>query len=108
VRRAVELARSAAPHLMKIEVEVGSQSQLREAIAARADVIMLGDMIAEEIKESVKLIREKAPETIIEVSGAVSLENVRQFAECGVDLISVGQITHSATSVDISLKTRPL
>ncbi len=108
VKRAVELARSAVSHLMKIEVEVGNGSQLREAIAARADVIMLGNMSLDEIRESVKLIREQTPGTIIEISGGVTLENVRQFADCGVDLISVGAITRSATAVDISLKTRPL
>lgn len=108
VRRAVELARRAVPHLMKIEVEVGNQSQLREAIAARADVIMLDNMAIDEIRESVTLIRNEAPGAIIEVSGGVNLENVRQLAECGADLISVGAITHSARAADISLKIRPL
>ena len=108
VRRAVELARHAVTHLMKIEVEVGNTSQLRDAIAVRADVIMLDNMSVDEVRESAKLIREQAPEAIIEVSGGVNLENARQFAECGVDLISVGSITHSAPAVDISLKTRPL
>jgi len=107
-RRAVELARNAVPHLMKIEVEVANSSQLREAIAARADVIMLDNMSVDEIRESVKLIRDQVPGVLIEVSGGVSLENVRAFAECGVDLISVGAITHSAAAVDISLKIRPL
>src|SRR5438128_7398458 len=96
VRRAVELARNAAPHLMKIEVEVGNNSQLREAIAARADVIMLDNMSVDEIRESVRLIRDQAAGALIEVSGGVTLDNVRAFAECGVDLISVGAITHSA------------
>jgi nicotinate-nucleotide pyrophosphorylase (carboxylating) len=108
VRRAVELARSAVPHLMKIEVEVGNESQLREAVAAGAEVIMLDNMNVNQIDESVKFIRGKAPGTIIEVSGGINLESVREFAERGVDLISVGAITHSATAVDISLKTRPL
>jgi nicotinate-nucleotide pyrophosphorylase (carboxylating) len=108
VRRAIELARRAVPHLMKIEVEVQNQSQLREAIASRADVIMLDNMSVEEIRQSVELIREKAPYAVIEVSGGVKLETVRQFAECGVDLISVGAITHSATAVDISLKIAAL
>ncbi|MFY9556478.1 MAG: carboxylating nicotinate-nucleotide diphosphorylase [Blastocatellia bacterium] len=107
VRRAIELARRAVPHLMKIEVEVGNQSQLREALAANADVIMLDNMNADEIRESVKQIRE-IPNVIIEVSGGVNLENVRELAECGADLISVGAITHSATAVDISLKIRPM
>ena len=108
VRRAIELARESVHHLMKIEVEVANQTQLREAIGARADVIMLDNMGVEQIRESVELIRGESPGTIIEVSGGVSLETVREMAECGVDLISVGAITHSAKAVDISLKIRPL
>jgi nicotinate-nucleotide pyrophosphorylase (carboxylating) len=108
VRRAVESARLAAPHLMKIEVEVSSQSQLREALAVRADVIMLDNMSTTEIRESVELIRKQSADVIVEASGGVSLETVREIAECGVDLISVGAITHSATAVDISLKMMPL
>jgi nicotinate-nucleotide pyrophosphorylase (carboxylating) len=108
VRRAVEMARQSAPHLMKIEVEVSTRAQLNEAIAARADVIMLDNMTIEEIRSSVALIREQAPGVLIEVSGGITLETVRGFAEAGVDLISVGALTHSATAVDISLKIAPL
>ena len=108
IRRAIDFARLSVPHLMKIEVEVTNQSQLREALAARADVIMLDNMSVDEIRESVKLIKEKSPSMTIEASGGINLENVREIAECEVDYISVGAITHSAVSVDISLKTRPL
>jgi nicotinate-nucleotide pyrophosphorylase (carboxylating) len=108
VRRAVELARRAVPHLMKIEVEVTNQAQLRDAMTARADVIMLDNMKPDEVRESVQLVRQTAPNTIIEVSGGINLETVRAYAECGVDLISVGAITHSATAVDISLETSPI
>jgi len=108
VRRAIELARSGASHLMKVEVEVGNANQLSEAIAARAEVIMLDNLSPREVRESVSAVRDKAPGTIIEVSGGVTLENVRDFAECGVDLISVGALTHSAPAVDISLKTKPV
>jgi nicotinate-nucleotide pyrophosphorylase (carboxylating) len=108
VKRAIQLARSSVHHLMKIEVEVANQSQLREAISASADVIMLDNMSIEEIRQSVELIRNEAPGAVIEVSGGVNQETVRQMAECGVDLISVGAITHSARAVDISLKTKPL
>jgi nicotinate-nucleotide pyrophosphorylase (carboxylating) len=65
---------------------------------------MLDNMSFDEIRKSVRVIREQAPDVIIEASGGVNLETVRQFAECGVDLISVGAMTHSATAVDISLK----
>lgn len=108
VRRAIELARRGVPHLMKIEVEVTNQQHLREAIAAGADVIRLDRMSVDEIRESVKLIRDKAPGAMIEASGDVGLENVRDFATCGVDLIAVGAITQAATAVDIGLKIRAL
>ena len=107
VRRAIELARRGVPHLMKIEVEIANQQHLREAIAGGADAVRLDNMSVDEIRESVKLIRDQAPALIIEVSGGVSLENVGEFAECGADLISVAAITQSATAVDICLKIRP-
>lgn len=108
VRRAIEMARNSVHHLLKIEIEVASRAQLLEAIEARADTIMLDNMNVDEIRESVKIIRERAPGCLIEVSGGVNLETVLSFAECGVDLISVGAITHSATAVDISLKMTPV
>lgn len=108
VRRAIELARNEVHHLLKIEVEVSNRAQLIEAMESRADVIMLDNMNVEEMRESVRIIRDRAPACIIEASGGVSLETVRQIAECGVDLISVGAITHSATAVDISLKMMPV
>ncbi len=104
VTRAIAAARAAAHHLLKIEVEVASRAQLLEALSAGADVIMLDNMKIEEIRESVTIIRERAPHCCIEVSGGVNLDTVRPLAECGVDLISVGAITHSAMAVDISLK----
>jgi nicotinate-nucleotide pyrophosphorylase (carboxylating) len=108
VRRAIEMARREVPHLMKVEVEVSNDAQLREAIKAGADVIMLDNMTVDDMRTAVQLIREQAPQVLIEASGGVSLETVRGIAECGVDLISVGAITHSATAVDISLKIAPI
>jgi len=108
VRRAVELARQAVPHLMKIEVEAGNQSQLREALAAGADVISLHNMSIAEIRESVVLIRKHSPEVTIETSSRAGLDTVREIAECGVDLISVDSITQSAVTVEVTLKTIPL
>jgi len=108
VRRAIEMARRDVSHLMRIEVEVSNESQLREALKAGADVIMLDNMTTDEMRAAVQLIREQAAGVLIEASGGVNLESVRGIAECGVDLISVGAITHSATAVDISLKIAPL
>jgi nicotinate-nucleotide pyrophosphorylase (carboxylating) len=104
LKRAVELARNAASHLLKVEVEVSTLAQTREALEARSDIIMLDNMTAAEIAAAVQLIREHAPDTIIEASGNITLDSVREVAESGVDLISVGAITHSAGAMDISMK----
>jgi nicotinate-nucleotide pyrophosphorylase (carboxylating) len=108
VRRAIDFARRSVSHLMKIEVEVANRNQVQEAIAAHADVIMLDNMTPDQIRDCVQLIRAEAPHVIIEVSGGINLDRVRELAECGVDMISVGAITHSAVAVDISLKIAAL
>jgi nicotinate-nucleotide pyrophosphorylase (carboxylating) len=108
IRRAIELARRGVPHLMKIEIEVSNQSQVREAVAGGADVIRFDNMHIDEIRESAKWVRDEAPGVVIAVSGGVGLDNVREIAQCGVDLISIGEITQSVTTVDILLKTRPI
>jgi len=78
---------------------------VREALEAGADAILLDNMSADEIKAAVKLVGGRA---ILEASGGITLENVRGIAETGVDLISVGAITHSAPSLDISLEIEPV
>jgi len=98
---AVKRAREKAPHTLKIEVETENLDQVREAISAGAEIIMLDNMGIETMKEAVRLINGKA---LIEASGGINLNNVRQVAETGVDLISVGAITHSARSMDISME----
>jgi nicotinate-nucleotide pyrophosphorylase (carboxylating) len=103
IKQAVSMAKS-APHLLKIEVEVKNLDELKEAIEAGADVIMLDNMSIEDIKEAVKITRQQNSRILLEASGNVNLENVRDIAETGVDLISVGAITHSARAVDISMK----
>jgi nicotinate-nucleotide pyrophosphorylase (carboxylating) len=90
-----------AHHLSKIEVEVENLNELNEALAAGADVVMLDNMSLVDMKEAVRLARGKA---IIEASGNMTLERVRDVAETGVDLISVGALTHSAPAADISMK----
>ncbi|MCL5985995.1 MAG: carboxylating nicotinate-nucleotide diphosphorylase [Actinobacteria bacterium] len=101
--KAVQGAREGAPHLQKIEVEVSSLDELRQALDAGADVIMLDNMSLEETREAVKMC---AGRCIIEASGNVMLERVRDIALCGVDLISTSQITMSAKSSDISLELK--
>ncbi len=104
VLKSVEQARSIAGHSLKIEVEVGDFNELNEAIASKAEIIMLDNMDIDEIKSAVQLIREKAPDVLIEVSGGVALDRVLGIAQCGVDIISVGALTHSAAAVDISME----
>jgi nicotinate-nucleotide pyrophosphorylase (carboxylating) len=100
ITAAVQGARRLAPHLLKIEVEVESLQQVREALAAGADILLLDNMDLETLRDAVRLCKGRA---LTEASGGVSEETVRAIAETGVDLISVGALTHSVTALDISL-----
>lgn len=91
----------AGHHLAKIEVEVENLRDLQEAINAGADIIMLDNMPPQEMSEAVKLA---AGRVTVEASGNMTLANIREVAETGVDLISVGALTHSAAAADISMK----
>jgi nicotinate-nucleotide pyrophosphorylase (carboxylating) len=88
----------------EIEVEVESLAELEEAISAGAEIIMLDNQSPRQLARLVKRARELSPEIRLEASGNISLKNVRQVAETGIDFISVGRITHSAPSVDFSLE----
>ncbi len=100
IRESVRLAK-ACHHLTKIEVEVENSNDLKEAIEAGADIVMLDNMPVSEIREAVKISKGRV---LLEASGGVNLSNVRDIAGTGVDLISVGALTHSAPAADISLK----
>jgi nicotinate-nucleotide pyrophosphorylase (carboxylating) len=89
---------------LRVEVEVETLDQLAEAIAAGADAIMLDNMDLETMAEAVRLTSGKVA---LEASGGVTLENVREVAATGVDLISVGALTHSARAVDMSMEIEP-
>ncbi|MFM8441246.1 MAG: carboxylating nicotinate-nucleotide diphosphorylase [Acidobacteriota bacterium] len=104
ITEAVRLAKDRVGHLHKIEVEVVNWAQLREAINAGADIVMLDNQTPEEATKLVEMSRDLNPNVMIEASGGMDLENVRRYAEAGVDLISVGKLTHSARSVDVSFK----
>ncbi|MGB2694571.1 MAG: carboxylating nicotinate-nucleotide diphosphorylase [Dehalococcoidia bacterium] len=97
---AVAQARRAVSETMRIEVEVTSVDEARAAVEAGADVILLDNMPVEEMRRAVREIGGRA---VIEASGGVALENVRAVAEAGVDIISLGALTHSAPALDISL-----
>lgn len=107
VATAVERARQAVGHLHKVEVEVSSEAGLREAIKSGADILLLDNQTPEQTARLVEVARELAPHVMLESSGGINIENVRAYAEAGVDLISVGALTHSARAMDISFKIQP-
>jgi nicotinate-nucleotide pyrophosphorylase (carboxylating) len=100
IRDAVTAAKRRAPHTSKVEVEVIDLAGVQEALDAQADIIMLDNMSLAEMRRAVKLVDGRA---LLEASGGITLETIREVAETGVDLISVGALTHSAPSLDISL-----
>jgi nicotinate-nucleotide pyrophosphorylase (carboxylating) len=107
VKKAVVLAKK-GHHLLKIEIEVKSLDELKEALDAGADVIMLDNMSIPDMKKAVKIrdsrFEIRSYRILLEASGNVNLENIRSIAETGVDIISIGALTHSARAVDISMK----
>lgn len=103
VAEAIRRARVRIGHLVKIEVEVDNLTQLKEAIAAKPDVVMLDNFTLPLLGEAVAYIRQHAPPMIIEASGGVTLASVRAIAATGVDVISVGALTHSAPALDLGL-----
>jgi nicotinate-nucleotide pyrophosphorylase (carboxylating) len=100
ITAAVRLAREQAPHTVRVEVEVESLAQLEEALDAGADLILLDNMPGDRMREAVKLAGGRA---LLEASGNINATNIRAVAETGVDLISVGAVTHSAPALDISM-----
>ncbi len=104
IAHAVHAARSHVGHLVKVEVEVRSLDELRMAIDAGADVVLLDNFDHALTHEAVKAAAGRAP---LESSGGITLDNVRGFAEAGVDYISVGALTHSVPAVDIHLQVTP-
>ncbi len=98
---AVRQLRENSSHLVKIEVEVENMDQVVQALEAGADVIMLDNMNLEQVGKAVKMIAGRA---LVEVSGGVTMESLARLAATGVDIISCGALTHSATAVDISME----
>jgi nicotinate-nucleotide pyrophosphorylase (carboxylating) len=101
---AVRRVRKHSPFMAKVEVECTNLDQVREAIAAAADVIMLDNMNIEQMAEAVRVVAKRAA---VEASGGINMDTVRQVAATGVDFISVGALTHSAPSLDFNMKIQP-
>ncbi len=104
VREAVRSARVLAPHTMKIEVEVTTLAELDEALAAGADIVLLDNMDTDTMAAAVQRRDATAPGTLLEASGGIRLERIAEIARIGIDLISVGALTHSSKALDISLE----
>lgn len=100
IKKAVDLVRKSAHHLLRIEVETTNMDEVREALHAGVDVIMLDNMDNEMVEKALIIINDKA---LIEVSGGVTIERIADLSAMNVDFISVGAITHSATAKDINL-----
>ncbi|HIJ91418.1 MAG TPA: carboxylating nicotinate-nucleotide diphosphorylase [Deltaproteobacteria bacterium] len=101
ITQAVRILRDKAPHTLKIEVETENLTQIEECLACGVEIIMLDNMAPALMRQAVSLIDGRA---LVEASGGVNLANVREIAETGVDLISVGALTHSARAMDISMR----
>ena len=101
VTTAVERARARAPHSLRIEVEVETEDELDQAIAAKADIVLLDNMTPEQVKAAAKKAHDAG--LLVEVSGGITLETAADYARAGADVISSGALTHSAPSVDLAL-----
>jgi nicotinate-nucleotide pyrophosphorylase (carboxylating) len=100
VRTAIERARAYAPHTCRIECEVDTRGQLQEALAAGADIVMLDNFDDEQVRDALALVNGQA---LVEVSGGINLDRVARLGALGVDVISVGALTHSSPSCDLGL-----
>ena len=104
VGRAVKRALEGSPHGLKVEVEVSDMEMLKEAVRAGATVLLLDNMEVSELSEAVETARSMSPDIILEASGNITLSNIRDYALTGVDIISSGALTHSYSSMDLSLR----
>lgn len=104
VLKAVKAIRDNIPHTVRIEVEVKDFDELDQALEGRADIIMLDNMSPDTMKKAVDIIRKKRKDTLIEASGNVNLDTLEDICKTGIDIVSVGAITHSAPALDFSLE----
>jgi nicotinate-nucleotide pyrophosphorylase (carboxylating) len=106
ITAAVQAVRRRNDRALRVEVETTSLDEVREALAIGADRIMFDNMSVELMREAVALVRAADPRPETEASGGITLETIRGYAETGVDFVSVGALTHSAPSLDLSLQLR--
>lgn len=101
ISEAVAMVRNSRPHLLRIEVEVSDLNQVKEALENSVDIIMLDNMDLNDIHKAVRIVGGRA---LVEVSGGVTFDTLPEIADTGVDIISIGALTHSARAVDISMR----
>lgn len=101
IKPAIQRARNGSTHLLRIEVEVKNLQEMEEALTEKADVILLDNMGVAQIEQAVRMTQGSAR---LEISGGITLENVKDYARTGVDFISIGALTHSFKSIDISFE----
>lgn len=106
ITQAVKPFQENLPAGMKVEIETKDLNEVREVLNLNVEIIMLDNMNLEMIKEAVKIIKASKKDILIEVSGGINLENVNQIASLGVDIISIGALTHSAPALDLSLEIK--
>ena len=103
IKPAVEHIRDRVSHFIKIEVEVTDMDEVKEAVAAGADIIMLDNMDVQQARDAIAVIDKRA---VVEISGGIKENNLQEMIDTGVDIISIGALTHGARSVDISMKIK--
>jgi nicotinate-nucleotide pyrophosphorylase (carboxylating) len=106
LKKAIEFARATAPHGLRVETEVRDLKELRQALASKVDCVMLDNFSPAEAAAALKIIRSHPVRPLVEVSGGIRLENVGGYVQPGIDVISIGSLTHSVRSVDLSLLVR--
>jgi nicotinate-nucleotide pyrophosphorylase (carboxylating) len=97
-----------AAHVLRVVVEVDDLSQLDEALEAGAEGILLDNFQTRDMAEAVKRVRDRRATVVIEASGGVTLDRIREISKTGVDVVSIGSITHSARAIDFSCQVRPV
>ena len=105
LKEACKLAKQQAPHGLRISVEVETLKQVSQALQGKADIILLDNMSPSKIQQAVSIIKNQA---LVEISGGITLRNIQDMAMAGIDIISIGALTHSAPAMDLSLDIIPL
>lgn len=103
IRAAIAAARKVAPHLLKIEIEVRNEAEMKQALAERAEVILLDNYSPDEVRAAMRVLKSADYKPLIECSGGITEKTAGDYAIPGVDLLSLGGITHSVTALDLSL-----